>query len=191
MSRPYKIYVDPGHGGKDSGAASPDGLQEKNIVLDVGRLWRRCVNQGDYLYHVYLTRTSDRYLTLPARCELANDRKTDLFISLHCNSYHTAKPEGVEVWYKKKCDKSLALAAELYLILLSAMSGIGGRGVKSSADAPKGSLYVLENVDMPAALIEFEFLSNPERFISEIEQQRRVVRELADVVEYFLEGGEY
>jgi len=190
-NRAYKIMLDPGHGGKDPGAIGPDGLIESSIVLDIGRLWKRCVVQGDYLYYAYLTRFSDRYLTLPARCKLANDRKVDLFISLHCNSFRMSTPEGVEVWFKKKCDRSVSLAAELYLSLINLMPGIVGRGAKSSADAPQGGLYVLENVVMPAALIEFEFLSNPKHFVSDIEDQRRVVNGLAETVENFLESGEY
>jgi N-acetylmuramoyl-L-alanine amidase len=71
------------------------------------------------------------------------------------------------------------------------MPGINGRGVKSSDMAPHGSLYVLENVTMPAALIEFEFLSNPKEFIEDIEDQRRVVKGLAETVEEFLESGEH
>lgn len=189
-NRPYSVMLDPGHGGKDRGAVGPDGLIESSIVLDIGRLWKRCVVQGDYLYYAYLTRFTDRYITLPARCKLANDRKVDLFISLHCNSFHTSKPEGVEVWFKKKCKRSVSLAAELYLSLLGTMPEIAGRGAKSSADAPEGSLYVLENVNMPAALIEFEFLSNPKHFVSDIEDQRRVVKGLAETVEEFLESGE-
>jgi N-acetylmuramoyl-L-alanine amidase len=122
---------------------------------------------------------------------LANDRKVDLFISLHCNSFRNSKPEGVELWFKKGCENSVSLAAELYLSLLGTMPGIVGRGAKSSADAPEGSLCVLENVMMPAALIEFEFLSNPKHFISDIEDQRRVVKGLAETVENFLESGEY
>ena len=160
-------------------------------MLDIGRLWKRCVIQGDYLYYAYLTRCSDRYLTLAARCKLANDRKVDLFISLHCNSFRNSKPEGVEVWFKKNCNKSVSLAAELYLSLLSTMPEIVGRGAKSSKDAPQGGLYVLENVNAPAALIEFEFLSNPKHFVSDIEDQRRVVKGLADTVDEFLESGEY
>ena len=65
------------------------------------------------------------------------------------------------------------------------------RGVKSSADAPHGSLYVLENVNMPASLIEFEFLSGPQEFVSSIEDKRRIVVGLAETVEEFLEGGEH
>lgn len=191
VNRPYKIMLDPSHGGKDSGTVGLDGLIEKDIVLDIGRLWKRCVIQGDYLYYAYLTRFTDRYLTLPARCKLANDRNVNLFISLHCNSFIRPEPEGVEVWFKRKCERSLSLAVELYLSLLGTMPGIVGRGAKSSADAPGGRLYVLENVNAPAALIEFEFLSNPQHFVSDIEDQRRVVKGLAETVENFLESGEH
>jgi len=190
-NRFYRIYADPGHGGNDWGAIGPDGIKEKDIVLQIGQLFKRVVVQGDYLYWPYLTRFSDRYLTLAARCKLANDRKVDLFVSLHCNSVANPEPEGVEVWFKKKSESSKSLAAELYLSLLSSMPGINGRGVKSSDMAPHGSLYVLENVTMPAALIEFEFLSNPKEFIGDIEDQRRVVKGLAETVEEFLESGEH
>jgi N-acetylmuramoyl-L-alanine amidase len=190
-NRFYRLLIDPGHGGKDCGAIGPDGIKEKDIVLQIGQLFKRAITQGDYLYYAYLTRFSDRYLTLAARCKLAKERKTDLFISLHCNSVARVDPEGMEVWYKRKCKRSVSLAAELYLSLLNLMPGISGRGVKSSADAPHGSLYVLENVDMPAALIEFEFLSNPQHFVSDIEDQRRIVKGLAETVEEFLESGEF
>lgn len=190
MSRPYSIYLDPGHGGKDYGAVSADGKHnEKDIVLDIGRLWKRCAMQGDYLYDVFLTRFSDRYLTLPARVKLAEERKVDLFISLHLNSFSGPKPEGVEVWYRSGSVRSAVLATRLYHAVLDSLPAIAGRGVKPSCDAPKGSLYVLDKTTMPAALIEFEFLSNPQEFVTEINVQRPLVKNLSEQIEYILEGG--
>jgi len=188
--RPYSIYIDPGHGGKDDGATSPDGkFREKDVVLNVGRLFKRAVIQGDYLYYAYLTRFSDRYLTLNARCKMANERGADLFISLHCNSATSPLAEGVEVWYCRGSERSKLLAAELFRSLLLTMPGISGRGIRPSDESPHGSLYVLEHTIMPAALIEFEFLSNPQEFITDTNDQRGVVRGLAETVEAFLEGG--
>jgi len=190
-ARPYSIFIDPGHGGKDPGAISPDGKNiEKNIVLDIGRLLRRCILDGDYLFYPYMTRLSDRYLTLGARCKLANDKKADLFISLHCNSAESVLAEsvlaeGLEVWYHKNGQVSKFLASELYPALMSAIPDINGRGIK------EGTFYVLEHTIMPAVLIEFEFLSHPKEYVSDIAVQRRTAVAIAETVEEFLEAGEY
>jgi len=182
--RPYSIYIDPGHGGKDCGAVSLDGkYREKDIVLDIGRLFRRCVLDGDYLFTPYITRLSDRYITLEARCKMANERRVDAFISLHLNSAVSPVAEGLEVWHYPGCHKSKLLALELHLALKSAMPGIKERGVK------EGNFYVLKHTNMPAVLVELEFLSNPQEYATDIQAQRRIAKGMAETVEMFLEGG--
>jgi len=180
--RPYSIYIDPGHGGKDSGAVSPDGkYREKDIVLDIGRLFRRCVFDGDYLYTPYMTRLSDRYITLEARCKMANEKGVNAFISLHCNSSTNPLAEGLELWHYPNSQRSKLLALELYGTLLAYIPN--GRGVKEA------NFYVLKYTTMPAVLIEFEFLSNPQEYITDTQAQRRVVKAMAETVEMFFEGG--
>lgn len=184
MMRPYSIYIDPGHGGKDYGAVSPDGkYREKDIVLDIGLLFRRCILEGDYLYMPYMTRRTDRYITLDARCRMANERGVDAFVSLHINSAENPAAEGLEIWHSPGSHKSKILAAELYVTLLAVMPGINGRGIKEK------DFYVLKNSTMPAALVEFEFLSNPQEYATNIEAQRRIAKGMAETVEMFFEGG--
>ena len=183
------VCVDPGHGGKDPGAIATDGDKEKDLVLRLAKEFRDVVMAGDYEYKVYLTRASDRYLTLQARCSIANTLPADLFVSFHCNSSENQNAEGVEVWYCSGSEEGKALAAELYLSLLGSMEGINGRGIKGDVESPGGRLYVLRHTAMPAALIEFEFLSNPQEYVEDDAARRRIVHGLAEAINlYFIMG---
>ena len=92
------IVIDPGHGGKDPGGIGYRNIKEKNIVLPIAKyLKRELVNRG---YRVYLTRKSDKFITLKDRTKFANKKHADLFISLHCN-IAPRHPEvyGIETYF--------------------------------------------------------------------------------------------
>lgn len=93
-----KVVIDPGHGGHDTGTIGPDGLLEKTLVLDValrlGALIRSQLG-ADVVY----TRSDDRFVALEDRTKIANDQKSDLFISIHANSSSAASATGVETYY--------------------------------------------------------------------------------------------
>ncbi|RDU59770.1 N-acetylmuramoyl-L-alanine amidase [Helicobacter marmotae] len=95
-----KIVVDAGHGGKDCGTKSVEGICEKTIVLSVAKMLKEeLANRG---YIVYMTRDSDIYIDLRKRTEFANAKSADLFISVHANSMpkDSAKtPNGVETYF--------------------------------------------------------------------------------------------
>ncbi len=91
------IVIDPGHGGKDPGAISKRGLEEKSITIKIARYLERELEARGF--KVYLTRNSDVYLTLKERVQFARSHKADLFISVHANSNHSSKIKGVEVYY--------------------------------------------------------------------------------------------
>ncbi len=78
------IVIDPGHGGYESGIVK-DGNSEKNIVLDIARKLRALINSGSS--RGYLTRASDRFMTLSERITYANGRDPDIFISLHVGNH--------------------------------------------------------------------------------------------------------
>ncbi|MDD5212112.1 MAG: N-acetylmuramoyl-L-alanine amidase [Sulfuricurvum sp.] len=83
------IVIDPGHGGKDSGATG-NGYMEKNIVLEIGlELSEQLKAMG---YTVYMTRTTDVFIELKDRTKFANDKMADLFLSVHAN----AIPKGAD-----------------------------------------------------------------------------------------------
>jgi N-acetylmuramoyl-L-alanine amidase len=79
------IVIDPGHGGMDPGAIGPDGLQEKEVVLDVGLMVREEFKKQPHLT-VYMTRDKDIFIPLQDRTKFANAKKADLFVSIHANS---------------------------------------------------------------------------------------------------------
>jgi N-acetylmuramoyl-L-alanine amidase len=93
-----RIVIDAGHGGHDTGTIGPNGLLEKDLVLDVSlRLGRLLKNKmgADVVY----TREDDTFVPLETRTAIANQHQADLFISLHANSSQDPAVRGVETYY--------------------------------------------------------------------------------------------
>jgi N-acetylmuramoyl-L-alanine amidase len=93
-----KIVIDPGHGGHDTGTIGPNGLEEKDLVLDVGRRLGKLL-QGRLGADVVYTRKDDTFIPLETRTSIANQEQADLFVSIHANSSHDADARGVETYY--------------------------------------------------------------------------------------------
>ena len=91
------VVIDAGHGGEDTGARSPDGLSEKDVVLEVTqRLAGRLRKSG---LNVALTRSGDEFVPLEVRTAIANEAGGDLFISIHANSARNTKAHGIETYF--------------------------------------------------------------------------------------------
>jgi len=93
-----KIVIDPGHGGHDTGTIGPNGLQEKDLVLEVGRRLGKMLEARLGAEVVY-TRKDDTFIPLETRTAIANQQRADLFISIHANSSSDADARGVETYY--------------------------------------------------------------------------------------------
>jgi len=93
-----KIVIDPGHGGHDTGTIGPNGLEEKDLVLDVGRRLGRLL-QGRLGADVVYTRKDDTFIPLETRTSIANQEQADLFVSIHANSSRDSGARGVETYY--------------------------------------------------------------------------------------------
>ena len=106
-----RVVIDPGHGGRDTGTIGPTGLREKDITLDVAKRLAKLIRErmGS---EVILTRTKDVSVPLGARTRLANQRKADLFLSIHVNSSRYHSVDGVETFYlnftRSRADLELA-----------------------------------------------------------------------------------
>lgn len=83
------IVIDPGHGGKDPGAHGAYSL-EKNVALSIAKKVERLLNEQMDDVNVIMTRSTDKFIPLNQRSEIANENNANLFISIHCNS----SPEG-------------------------------------------------------------------------------------------------
>ena len=95
------IVIDPGHGGKDSGAIGVNGIQEKDVVLNIANAILKLNNDLEKPLDIYLTRYSDTLISLSDRTKLAKALKADLFISLHCNHSDNPDARGIEVYVSK------------------------------------------------------------------------------------------
>jgi N-acetylmuramoyl-L-alanine amidase len=93
-----KIVIDPGHGGHDTGTIGPNGLEEKDLVLDVSRRLGKLL-QARLGAEVVYTRKDDTFIPLESRTAVANQARADLFVSIHANSSRDAAARGVETYY--------------------------------------------------------------------------------------------
>ena len=170
-TRPWKIVIDPGHGGWDRGSVGPTGLLEKEVVLDVSERLSRLL-KARLGADVILTRTDDSFVPLEARPALANSVSADLFLSIHGNSSSLKNIRGVETYYvtpaayrgsapggaEVAVTESRHLAAAVQHALHAALAGadpqVQNRGVKAAA------LSVLEAPVMPSVLTEISFVTS-------------------------------
>ena len=95
-----KIVLDAGHGGKDAGTISPNGLKEKDIVLDVVKRLGKII-EGRTAIKVVYTRNSDVFIPLWERTKIANEAGGKLFISIHANASPNHSASGFETFLLK------------------------------------------------------------------------------------------
>jgi len=154
-----RIVIDVGHGGKDSGAIGINGIQEKDVVLDIANAILKLNNNLDKPLDIYLTRYSDTPISLSDRTKLAKELKADLFVSLHCNHSDNPDARGIEVYVANAIstysDDSTWFAFQLQDDL-NIKLGFESRGVKFA------NFQVLrETVGYcTSVLLELVFLSN-------------------------------
>jgi N-acetylmuramoyl-L-alanine amidase len=177
-----KICIDAGHGGSDSGAVGKGGAKEKDVNLAMSLKMKSELEK--YGAEVLLTRGDDTFVSLQDRTDYANKEKCDIFISSHENSASKKKriAHGTETfWYTKGDEDDKKLATELQNNVVAAV-GLTDRGVKQA------NFAVLRESDMPAALIETAFISNPDEetlLIDPVFQQKVAVAVAKGVLGYF------
>lgn len=173
------IILDPGHGGFDPGAIGPSGLEEKDVNLAITLLAAEILQREGY--NVMLTRKDDRFISLKERVEMANRMEALLFVSIHANSANTTYSEGIETFIApNKVASSQLLANALQRNLLKELKR-NDRGIKQE------DFYVIKYTDMPAALVEVAFISNPheESLLSSNLFREKAARAIAQgIIEY-------
>ncbi len=122
-----KIVIDPGHGGKDPGAIGPNGLMEKDVVLDIA-LKIREIMKDNPKYEIILTRANDTFIPLQERTEIANKNKADLFISIHANASLNNHARGIETYILNWTDdeEAIRVAARENAISVKKMKELKG-----------------------------------------------------------------
>lgn len=150
----FRIVLDAGHGGSDPGAVY-ENVFEKDINLSVALLVKEELN-GIENVDVTMTRTTDVFVELSKRAEIANRLHADLFVSIHSNALpDRSEYSGVFTFYHPNKESDSAVALKLQ-DAVTALTGANNRGILSADYA------VLRRTDMPAALIEIGFMTCPE-----------------------------
>jgi len=96
-SRNFNVAIDPGHGGYDSGAVGKHGTYEKDVVLQIARRLKKHIDNTKGM-KAFLTRDSDKYITLRKRIEIARANGADLFISVHADANTNKTVTGSSVY---------------------------------------------------------------------------------------------
>jgi N-acetylmuramoyl-L-alanine amidase len=106
------VVVDPGHGGKDPGAVGPEGVREKDVVLDIARKVARIL-RDELGLTVVMTRDDDTFIPLARRTEIANQAGADLFVSIHANANRRRSAKGTQTFFlaEARNDEERAVAA--------------------------------------------------------------------------------
>src|ERR1035437_8038172 len=103
-----RIVIDAGHGGHDQGTQGPHGLVEKDLVLDVAQRVGKLIEERLNAEAIY-TRSDDTFVPLEGRTAIANQKKADLFLSIHANSSPIPRIGGMETFYLNFTDSKDAL----------------------------------------------------------------------------------
>ena len=148
-----KIFLDPGHGGHDSGGQG-FGLNEKNIVLDIALKTAEILTKQYIGVEIMLSRTTDKFIELTERANMANKWNADYFVSLHTNAFD-GKTGGFESFIHNGnvSKETRNRQSEIHNYLAKNLP-VNDRGKKTA------NFNVLRNSNMPSILLEYMFIDN-------------------------------
>jgi len=191
------IALDAGHGGPDGGAESKDGVIEKDINLAITLQLRDYLQQAGAI--VIMTRETDTDLADPGtkgyskrktqdlhnRADLTNDKKADMFLSVHLNSIPSQKWRGAQTFYYPNNPNNSNLATLIQNELKKNLENTD----RIAKEADK-TVYLLKTLTIPSALVEVGFLSNPDeaRLLASEQYQRKVAASIYQGVLRYYSG---
>lgn len=185
------ITIDPGHGGSDPGAIGPNGTMEKDITLAISKKLKAALEAKGA--KVNMTRTTDVDVygpnasgpdELQARVDVGTANKSDIFVSVHINSFSNPNVGGISTYYYDKTQYDTRLASRIQAKIADESGFAGDRGIQP------GNLYVLRRSLMPAILLELGFISNPkeEALLKKDNVQQQFADEVAAGIESYFRG---
>ena len=180
-----KVFIDPGHGGEDNGAAwgeKYDYVEEDDLNLIISFLLHYELLLAGF--EARLSRVTDRFLSLADRTEKANAWGADIFVSIHADAFHKKTAKGFSTHiYPHSSPNTLILATWIQSELIKHFPDHKNRSTK------KSNFHVLRETMMPAVLIECEFISNPDtrRFLKEPSNQIELARAIGRGVKLYSE----
>jgi N-acetylmuramoyl-L-alanine amidase len=193
---PQMVVLDPGHGGKDTGAIGPSKIREKDIVLDISHRVRKLLEARKI--PVRMTRTTDSFPSLEQRTDYAYKVGADLFVSIHADGAGDPSANGVETFITTAagCESSnhygqggdTSARKNNQYDAANAVLGFSlqSNHVKAAGRKDRGlrraRFAVLKNAPCPAALVETGFLTNPaeENLLNSSSYRDNVARGIAN-----------
>lgn len=157
-----KVFIDQGHNPVNPNAgAEGNGLREQDITYEIGTVLAGLLNNNPD-FEARLSRNSpteqigtSNASSLAARVRDANEWGADIFLSLHTNAFTNPSATGVESFAYRVDTNGFRLAEDV-ADSLSEITGLPNRGTFA-----RPSLYVLRRTQMPSALIEMGYITNP------------------------------
>lgn len=110
-TRNFRVMIDPGHGGKDSGAIGLEGTEEKHVVLEIAKYLHGMLNMNGV--DARLTRSEDIFVPLYERVKMAHHHKADLFVSVHADGFTSPNTHGASVFVLSNRGATSAMARYL------------------------------------------------------------------------------
>lgn len=194
-----RVVLDPGHGGEDGGAVGVDGIVEKDINLSIALKLRDLLKASGY--EVIMTREKDQAIydddatslrqkkrsDLHNRADIINKNKKEnsIFISIHQNKFPNPKYFGTQIFYSKNEIKSQELATKIKDSVVGLIQPENTREIKPATE----KIYLLNNAQIPAVVVECGFLSNAEeakKLIDEKYQSQMAFSVYCGITDYFI-----
>lgn len=175
----FRVIIDPGHGGYDSGARSKDGLLEKELTLRIAQKMKELLAQQKGI-EVYLTRSRDDYLTLEERVNRANTLRGHAYLSVHFNWSPSSRSRGFRTYVNSNRTRlrgaDVSSGTSPAVGKLSGSAGFLPQSKQLAQEITDGlesvrltgkqvkevSLAFMDNLSMPGVLVEVLYLSNPQ-----------------------------
>lgn len=183
------VIIDAGHGGGDPGAIGINGTLEKDINLNIALKLQKFIEENGGV--VLMTRTEDGMLAenkredMKIRKKLRDENSSDIFVSIHLNSFPSANCSGAQTFYAND-DNSKLLAEKIQKNMVKFLDENNPRVAKKLTD-----VYLLKNVNLPSIIVECGFLSNSneERLLSDDEYQSKVAFSIySGINEFFMDS---
>ena len=181
-SRQYKVVIDPGHGGSQTGAVY-GGITEKELNLDIAkRLEKLLINKN---IKTYMTRTGDYNVGLYERSGLANYVDADLFVSIHNNADKLSTKGTMTLYYPGKAINGFS---SQYFASIVQKQIVNDLNTRNLGTIPRPWLAVLRTTAMPAILVEFGYMTNKEELkkLKTPEYRQRAAESLSRAIIYSL-----
>ncbi len=180
------VVIDAGHGGKDFGASNANGIKEKDLVLELAKFINSSNTNADI--EIALTREDDTYYSPAEKAEIANNKKVDLFISIHVDG--GAKPNtrtGISFFIARNEFSNAEKSKIFATAIINEFTTNYSLPVEANPFQRNGGIIILQNVNAPSVLIEAGNITNDKdlAYLQTTEAKEAFAKNILTAIEKF------